>query len=539
MALQASKNITSTILHSKNKVWKSPNHFIKRCSSAEWSNLAERPKNKVTDMPPMSEPVKGLPRAVYSNFREENQQSKVTTLANGLRVASENRFGEFCTVGVVIDSGPRYEVAYPSGISHYLEKLAFNSTKYYPDRDEMINKLEKHGGICDSQASRDTFMYAASAYTTGLNDVIQLLAEATLRPQITLEEVEGAKQAIHFELETLLMRPEQETILMDMIHAAAYRDNTLGLPKLCPIQNLEKIDREMLFLYLSQHYTPKRMVIAGVGVEHERLVDTVQKYFVDIKPVWEVESLFGKRPVIEVDKSIAQYTGGLEQEECDIPQFASAGLPVLSHIMIGLEGCSHQDSDFIAMCVLNMMMGGGGSFSAGGPGKGMYTRLYTNVLNRYHWMYSATAYNHAYNDTGLFCIHASAPPNYMRDMVEVIVKELVNMTCHVGDQELRRAKTQLQSMLLMNLESRPVMFEDIGRQVLARGHRKRPEYFIKEIEKITQDDIIRVAKRLLMSQPSVAARGDLRKMPSLEYIQAGLIDSEGKMPSGRKLSLWR
>jgi len=28
-------------------------------------------------------------------------------------------------------------------------------------------------------------------------------------------------------------------------------------------------------------------------------------------------------------------------------------------------------------------MGGGGSFSAGGPGKGMYTRLYTHVLNRF------------------------------------------------------------------------------------------------------------------------------------------------------------
>lgn len=46
---------------------------------------------------------------------------------------------------------------------------------------------------------------------------------------------------------------------------------------------------------------------------------------------------------------------------------------------------------------------------------------------------------------------------------------------------LQRAKTQLQSMLLMNLESRPVVFEDIGRQVLATGHRKRPEYFISEI----------------------------------------------------------
>lgn len=43
---------------------------------------------------------------------------------------------------------------------------------------------------------------------------------------------------------------------------------------------------------------------------------------------------------------------------------------------------SLQEADFIPFAVLNMMMGGGGSFSAGGPGKGMFTRLYLNVLNR-------------------------------------------------------------------------------------------------------------------------------------------------------------
>lgn len=266
---------------------------------------------------------------------------------------------------------------------------------------------------------------------------------------------------------------------------AAYRDNTLGLAKLCPQNNLTKIDRNVLFTYLSQHFTPKRMVLTGVGVDHPRLVEAAQKFFVDAPPIWDSESNLKSLPKVQPDQSVAQYTGGMVQEECDIPQFASAGLPVLSHIMIGLEGCSHHDPDFIAMCVLNMMMGGGGSFSAGGPGKGMYTRLYTNVLNRYHWMYSATAYNHVYTDTGLFCIHASAPPTHVRDMVEVIVRELVAMPMNISDQELRRAKTQLQSMLLMNLESRPVIFEDIGRQVLATGHRKRPQYFIDEIGRNT------------------------------------------------------
>lgn len=49
--------------------------------------------------------------------------------------------------------------------------------------------LEKHGGICDCQASRDTFVYAASAERQGLDIVTQILGDIVLRPQITEEEV--------------------------------------------------------------------------------------------------------------------------------------------------------------------------------------------------------------------------------------------------------------------------------------------------------------------------------------------------------------
>jgi hypothetical protein len=38
------------------------------------------------------------------------------------------------------------------------------------------------------------------------------------------------------------------------------------------------------------------------------------------------------------------------------------------------------------MTVLTYLMGGGNSFSSGGPGKGMHSRLYTRVLNQYHWV---------------------------------------------------------------------------------------------------------------------------------------------------------
>ena len=86
-------------------------------------------------------------------------------------------------------------------------------------------------------------------------------------------------------------------------------------------------------------------------------------------------------------------------------------LPELAHVSLGLESTSFTDPDFFAFAVLNALMGGGGSFSAGGPGKGMYSRLYLNVLNRYHWIYACTAFNHSYIDSGIFCINASSHPS--------------------------------------------------------------------------------------------------------------------------------
>ncbi|GFS56209.1 mitochondrial-processing peptidase subunit alpha [Trichonephila clavipes] len=90
---------------------------------------------------------------------------------------------------------------------------------------------------------------------------------------------------------------------------------------------------------------------------------------------------------LPIDNSLSQYTGGLVKMEKDMASisFGPSPMPELAYFTLGLESCSHQHSDFISFCVLNTLMGGGGSFSAGGPGKGMYTRLYTNVLNRFNY----------------------------------------------------------------------------------------------------------------------------------------------------------
>ncbi|KAF3851344.1 hypothetical protein F7725_013116 [Dissostichus mawsoni] len=379
------------------------------------------------------------------------------------------------------------------------------STAQYGSKDEILLTLEKHGGICDCQTSRDTTIYAVSAEVKGLDTVVSLLSDAVLQPRLLDEEIEMTRMAVRFELEDLNMRPDPEPLLTEMIHAAAYRGNTVGLPRFCPADTVDTIDKKVLHSYLSNYYCPERMVLAGVGIEHEQLVECARKYLLDAKPVW------GASAGANVDLSVAQYTGGIVKMEKDMSDVSLGPTPIpeLTHIMIGLESCSFLEDDFIPFAVLNMMMGGGGSFSAGGPGKGMFTRLYLNVLNRHHWMYNATAYHHSYEDSGLLCIHASADPRQM---------------------ELERAKTQLKSMLMMNLESRPVIFEDVGRQVLSTGKRKLPHELCDLISNVTASDIKRVSTKMLRSKPAVAALGDLTELPSYEHIQAALSSKDGRLP---------
>ncbi|RXM92195.1 Mitochondrial-processing peptidase subunit alpha [Acipenser ruthenus] len=425
----------------------------------------------------LSTALPGTPKPVFATVDgQEKYETKITTLENGLKVASQNKFGQFCT-----------------------------STAQYGSKDEILLTLEKHGGICDCQTSRDTTMYAVSAEVKGLETVVNLLSDVVLQPRLTDDEIEMTRMAVRFELEDLNMRPDPEPLLTEMIHAAAYRGNTVGLPRFSPPENIDKIDQVMLHGYLRNYYSPERMVLAGVGIEHDQLVQCARKYLLGVKPVW------GAGKTGNVDLSVAQYTGGIVKTEKDMSDVSlgPTPMPELTHIMIGLESCSFLEDDFIPFAVLNMMMGGGGSFSAGGPGKGMFTRLYLNVLNRHHWMYNATAYHHSYEDTGLLCIHASADPRQM---------------------ELERAKTQLKSMLMMNLESRPVIFEDVGRQVLATGKRKLPHELCDLISKVTASDIKRVTAKMLRSKPAVAALGDLTELPTYDHIQEALSSKEGRLP---------
>ena len=53
------------------------------------------------------------------------QETKITQLANGLRVATEDMGLETNTVGLWIDCGTRYERLHEMGTAHFFEHLVF------------------------------------------------------------------------------------------------------------------------------------------------------------------------------------------------------------------------------------------------------------------------------------------------------------------------------------------------------------------------------------------------------------------------------
>uniref|UniRef100_A0A1I7YJ78 Mitochondrial-processing peptidase subunit alpha n=1 Tax=Steinernema glaseri TaxID=37863 RepID=A0A1I7YJ78_9BILA len=480
---------------------------------------------------PLDQPLPGLQELQYSDHKEIDPfNATITTLENGLRIASEPHFGEFCTIAVAIDSGARYEIQYPLGTSHFIEKIAYAASENFKSGEARHQLLEKHGAIVDCQSTRDTFIYAASCHVKGVDEIMQLIADTVLRPCILPEELQYAQLNIASENAHLNRNPECEPLLTDWVHEAAFRGNTLGLSKYCKDEGITAINREHLFSYLKQHHTPQRMVVAGVGVEHDALVAATKKHFDMSTSSWNKDSSILLPEIPEIDNSLAQYTGGEKRVERDLSEkgLGPSQYPNLAHVVLGFESCGYKDADFVPFCVLQSLMGGGTSFSAGGPGKGMFTRLYVDVLNQYHFMFNATSYNHSYADAGVFCISASSDPSLIRETSQIIANEFFRLVEGVHDEELMRAKIQLKSQLMMNLEVRPVMVEDLARQVIGHGYRRKPQEYLDLIDQVTAEDINRVSERMLVSKPAVVGYGDLRNFPSFKQFDKAVATRDFK-----------
>ena len=127
------------------------------------------------------------------------EYTEVTTLKNGLRVATERVPAECETVtlGVWIDAGSRYEAASNNGAAHFLEHIAFKGTQRRTQRQLEV-AIEDMGAHLNAYTSREQTVYYAKLFRNDvdvgmeiLGDILQnslcgAVSETLLRPSTRL-----------------------------------------------------------------------------------------------------------------------------------------------------------------------------------------------------------------------------------------------------------------------------------------------------------------------------------------------------------------
>ncbi|CAK5264266.1 unnamed protein product [Mycena citricolor] len=468
---------------------------------------------------------------------------RVTTLPNKIRVATEATPGHFSSVGLYVDAGSRLETPSTSGSSYFLDRMAFRATSTRSG-DEMAAAVHSLGGQILCSSSREAIMYQSSHFHKGTPEAMSLIADTVLNASFLPEEIELQRDAARYEIREISSKPEQ--ILPEILHAVAYGNTGLGNPLMCPEEQVDRINGFTLRTFMKQWYRPDRMVVAGAGMPHEELVELADKYFSSLKAA-DV-SIPPPRPIVPQPLSSATsqpsvvhslsraasflYPNSASHEQSlDItppPSLSSSYQgghrfiydpeSEFDHLYVAYEGGGIHDDDIYALATMQVLLGGGGSFSAGGPGKGMYSRLYTHILNYYPQVDHCQSFNHIYTDSSLFGLFATFVPggerggNSPTQILPHLVHQL-SLLLHtpVPAAELSRAKNQLKSALMMALESQAVEVEDLGRQMLVHNRKIPIHEMTAKIDQLTPADIKTVADKVFGAQsgnkPTILCKG--------------------------------
>lgn len=398
------------------------------------------------------------------------------------------------------------------GITSILECMAFGATTTSDGSEVPVegaeietvsHKLYRIGAIDQVTTNRENICFFVDVIKDSAERGLELLADAVLRPVTTPERVSLAVEDLAFRSNYMMA----DVLSRDAMAMAAYKNSSLGnfhFPTNMLQMDLhtpDKIDK-----FRSDFLHGDNCVLAAAGLEHSELVSMAKKFFdADHLPA---------SPSTLPKKTTVPYTGGLYVEQRELQE------PFVK-LALGYEVGGYRSENLYTMCVLEKLLGGGSSFSAGGPGKGMYTRLYQGVLNRHHWIESAQSFVVPHENNGLLGIDASCQGENIQYLYQVVLDEFLRLaTEDVGALELTRAKNMLRSQLMMQLESRIVVCEDIARQYATYGKRDLPELTCERIERVTAADIRAMVKTMLAQPPSIVCIGaDLSHLPTYEQLR--------------------
>lgn len=429
--------------------------------------------------------------------------TKVTTLPNGLRVASEaNPFAETATVGIWINSGSRFETDANNGTAHFLEHILFKGTKSRTVKDLEV-EIENMGGSLNAYTGREQTCYYAKVLKKDVGKAIDILGDILLNSKLEESAIVRERDVILREMEEV--NKQTSELVFDHLHATAFQYSPLGRTILGPEENIRSINRQDLVDYMTAHYRGPRMVLAAAGaVDHDALVGLAEKTFggvPDETPETSVAALVAKEP--------AKYTGSsVMDRQPDQQQCCMA---------VAFKGAAWTDPDSIPLMVMQTMLGGWDRNNTSGKHAGS---LLTQKIATDELADAFMAFNTNYHDSGLFGVYAVTDRDRSGDLSWVLMNEMTRMCYEVKEADVARARNQLKASLLFMQDASQHVAESIGRELLVYGRRIPKAEMFARIDAVDADTVRAVADRFIYDQDvAIAAVGDTQFIPDYNWFR--------------------
>lgn len=409
---------------------------------------------------------------------------QTTRLPNGIAVLTEHMPGlRSVTAGIWVRRGSRHESPELNGICHFIEHAVFKGTRHRTAHDIAV-ETDRLGGHLDAYTTHEMTGFTTKVADTALPQAMELLADLVANPRFKQEDLEREQKVILEEMKMVEDTPDE--LLGELFNAAYFPNQPLGRPIEGTRETVPTFDHKTTVAYHAREFSYSNLVVAAAGnVNHDRVLELVGRAFdgcesgAGVRP----HTLDGGRPRPAAPIMIEQ-KNELEQ----------------AHLVLATPWPSALNEDRYAASLLASVIGGGTS-----------SRLWEKIREDRGLAYSVGAAGSAFSDIGVFNIYAGTSPEQLDEVLELSLKELREVVRNsVTEEELRIAKDQAISSILLGLESSSARASTLARQEIIHGRRISPDDVIEKLRNTTIEQLQEIARTYFKSETlALGALGNL------------------------------
>jgi len=389
-----------------------------------------------------------------------------TTLENGLRIITvPQKTAQAVTVLVLVGTGSKYETKEISGISHFLEHMFFKGTKKKPTPLAVVTPLDKIGGIFNAFTSEEYTGYFAKVEASQMELALYWVSDIYLNSLLPEKEIEKERGVIIEEINMYLDNPM--IYIGELWKKLLYGNQPAGWDVAGTKESVAKIKREQIFNYMSNQYVAQNTIICVAGkITSSQVINKVKKYFSKIKKTPSKE----KSPVKEEQKNPQSLIHFKKTDQ--------------THLALGVRAFNLFHPQRYVLELLGTILGGM-----------MSSRLFIEIREKLGIAYYVKTNIETNPDTGYLVTQAGIDNKKVEKAISTILKEYKKISQKgVAKDELKKAKDNVKGKMTLILETSDAQASFYGLQELLKKEILTPEEIYKKIDKITENDILKVAK---------------------------------------------